>query len=506
MEYYNNSKKRVIPLPNEFGSFLTLFNEHTQIDLVKMVMDFLDSTYTRGDETEISSNGYISSKKVIGVKSDGEVALNISPQDLFYRLEEFLKKYLKKGKKRDDFIKQCIIDWYNEEEDIHNGILTKNLVTESKWCEDVGVLTEAMTLEQITSFYPLKSGCKRFYHYTKNHNTLTSILKEGLKTDYHGTASADVPPNEKIIWLSTKPYSSGNSVFVDLPDEFIKNNGYYGNSTTYCATSDIPLEWIYLFSFNVHQGNFVYNWFGVDNCEALLRKFEEKADALGVNVYVYCMIVINREIHNNITECFNLWLTEKMLFEDTSIHSRIQSAESETDIHPTEAEIKAENYKKGKVIINGFKISIEQPKGSVRSGTDSNGKKWSCKMNNTYGYFITNNTNNPGMGYDGDKIDVFLGNKYDSKKIFCIDQFINGKFDETKVFLLVDSKEEAEREYLKNYEKGWKNYKYITEIDEEIFKEWLYDGKQQRKPFAEYIEIKKVNEMLIKEMLKKKII
>jgi hypothetical protein len=176
----------------------------------------------------------------------------------------------------------------------------------------------------------------------------------------------------------------------------------------------------------------------------------------------------------------------------TDIKKRIKQAEKETNTNPTEKQIEAENYKKGKVNINGYRIAIEQPKGSVRSGVDKNGKSWSITMNNIYGYFITTtNGLNPGKGQDGDQIDVFLGEKYNSKKIFAIDQFLNGKFDETKIFLLVDSKEEAESEYLKNYEKGWKGLKYITEVDEETFKEWLYDKKHQMKPFAQYVDIKK---------------
>ena len=40
----------------------------------------------------------------------------------------------------------------------------------------------------------------------------------------------------------------------------------------------------------------------------------------------------------------------------------------------------------GHVKVGTFDITIENPKGSERSGTDANGKKWSVKMNNTYGY------------------------------------------------------------------------------------------------------------------------
>lgn len=42
----------------------------------------------------------------------------------------------------------------------------------------------------------------------------------------------------------------------------------------------------------------------------------------------------------------------------------------------------------GHVKVGAFDITIENQKGSERSGTDANGKKWSVKMNNAYGYIL----------------------------------------------------------------------------------------------------------------------
>ncbi|MDR2388925.1 MAG: hypothetical protein LBD89_03955, partial [Tannerellaceae bacterium] len=80
-------------------------------------------------------------------------------------------------------------------------------------------------------------------------------------------------------------------------------------------------------------------------------------------------------------------------------------------------------------ILHGFDISIEQPKGSVRSGTDANGKKWESKMNNTYGYIRGTE------GRDQDHIDVFIGENPLSEKVFVVDQVNPGneEFDEHKV-------------------------------------------------------------------------
>lgn len=152
--------------------------------------------------------------------------------------------------------------------------------------------------------------------------------------------------------------------------------------------------------------------------------------------------------------------------------------------NPSEAQINANNYKKGHINLLGFNISIENPKGSYRCGKDKNGKEWKTLMKHDYGYFTRT------LGYDGDAIDVFIGDNLKSIKIFAIDQFLSGKFDETKIMLGFNSKEEAKKGYLSCYEKNWKGFKTITEVDIDTFKKWLYDGHQQRKPFYKYVEIK----------------
>lgn len=162
----------------------------------------------------------------------------------------------------------------------------------------------------------------------------------------------------------------------------------------------------------------------------------------------------------------------------------------EVNTKPTEAQIKAENYKMGHIKMMGFDITIENPKNSYRQGVDSNGKKWKTKMYYDYGYFKHT------LGKDGDAIDVFIGDNLKSDKIFVVDQFLSGKFDESKVMLGFNTEKEAKEGYLKNYEKDWKGFKKITGVSIDVFKEWLYDGYKQRKPFYQYAEIKrqKLNE------------
>jgi hypothetical protein len=187
---------------------------------------------------------------------------------------------------------------------------------------------------------------------------------------------------------------------------------------------------------------------------------------------------------------------QQIIYE--TVMQDLKKAGFNVDKSPTEAQIKAGNYRKGHVTVMGFKISIENPKGSYRKGKDKSGKEWKTLMHNTYGYFLNSE------GYDGDHVDVFLNddNFNEEGEIYGIDQFINGKFDETKFMMGFDSTEQAKKAYLSNYEKDWKGFKYITSTTVPKFKEWLYDNKKQRKPFHDYVDIKRnIKKSLVNESI-----
>lgn len=57
----------------------------------------------------------------------------------------------------------------------------------------------------------------------------------------------------------------------------------------------------------------------------------------------------------------------------SSLANAVAVAEKETDTTPTEKQKEAGNYKKGHVQVGTFNITIENPKGSVRSGIDTEG-------------------------------------------------------------------------------------------------------------------------------------
>ena len=173
-----------------------------------------------------------------------------------------------------------------------------------------------------------------------------------------------------------------------------------------------------------------------------------------------------------------------------TVQAQIDAAESETDTNPTDAQKEAGNYKKGHVQVGTFDISIEQPKGSVRSGVDADGKKWETKMQNTYGYIRGTE------GVDGDHIDVFLANDVDAwngRKVFVVDQYNeDGSFDEHKVMLGFNEQEEAEDAYFANYDKDWpkKHKTVVTAVNLEYFEKWIQSSHRKTKAFAEYKNVK----------------
>lgn len=173
------------------------------------------------------------------------------------------------------------------------------------------------------------------------------------------------------------------------------------------------------------------------------------------------------------------------------LSAKIKTASADVNTDPTEAQKEAGNYKKGHVQVGTFDITIEQPQGSVRKGTDANGKQWESKMHNTYGYFRGTE------GVDGDHIDVFLSNDIDGwngRKVYVVDQYNpDGTFDEHKVMLGFNDMDEAKSDYLANYEKGWEDGRRIvvSTTNLEYFEKWIDSSHRKTKPFAEYAGVKK---------------
>lgn len=160
----------------------------------------------------------------------------------------------------------------------------------------------------------------------------------------------------------------------------------------------------------------------------------------------------------------------------------------EINVTPTEKQKEAENYKQGHVTVDGLNITIENPVGTERKGTDETGKEWSVEMKSDYGKIMGT------TGIDKDHIDIFVKPGYEggNEKVHVVYQNNpnTGKFDEHKVMLGFNTEEEAKAGYLENYEKDWKGLGTIQEMTIDEFKEW------SKKPTREPVETKKTGETL----------
>ena len=158
------------------------------------------------------------------------------------------------------------------------------------------------------------------------------------------------------------------------------------------------------------------------------------------------------------------------------LSGKVEAAASETNTEPTPAQAEAGNYRKGKVTVHGLTVSIENPRESVRSGTDKSGKAWEVEMAHHYGYILGT------VGKDGDHVDAFVGPNPESTKAWVVNQIDpeTRRFDEHKVMLGFDSRQDAIAGYKANYSPGWNGIGDVVETDVSSLKTWLENGETKR--------------------------
>ena len=173
----------------------------------------------------------------------------------------------------------------------------------------------------------------------------------------------------------------------------------------------------------------------------------------------------------------------------TKFSLRLKSAIEDTETNPSDAQKESGNYKKGHIKFGGYDYTIENPKGSTRSGKDADGKEWKVTMHDTYGYIRGK------FGKDGDHLDMFINDKADldnwNGDVFVVDQVNpDGSFDEHKVMYGYDSMDDAKKAYLANYSDGWQGLGNITGASKDEFDKWLDTSNRKLKPFADYANVK----------------
>ena len=198
---------------------------------------------------------------------------------------------------------------------------------------------------------------------------------------------------------------------------------------------------------------------------------------------------LERIVEKAYTDTANGSFADNTTDEDARYSLRLKSAIEETETNPSDAQKESGNYKKGHIKFGGYNYTIENPKGSTRSGKDADGKEWKVTMHDTYGYIRGK------YGKDGDHLDMFINDKADldnwNGDVFVVDQ-VNpeGSFDEHKVMYGFDSMDDAENAYRANYSKGWKGLGNITGVSKDEFDKWLDTSNRKLKPFADYAKVK----------------
>jgi hypothetical protein len=165
---------------------------------------------------------------------------------------------------------------------------------------------------------------------------------------------------------------------------------------------------------------------------------------------------------------------------DARAHEAATSPQNELP-QPTPAQKEAGNYQKGHIRIHGLDVSIENPRGSVRSGVDENGNEWTAPaMPAHYGY-VKGTT-----GADGDHVDVFVGPAPGAQRVYVVDQknARTGAFDESKALIGFPSREAAIRAYLGSYaDDARPRIQNVSETSAELFKLWTRQG-DTKAPFS----------------------
>ena len=160
---------------------------------------------------------------------------------------------------------------------------------------------------------------------------------------------------------------------------------------------------------------------------------------------------------------------------DASLKAKVEEAASDVNTNPSEAQKKSGNYKKGHVTIDGLDITIENPKGSTRSGVDKGNKPWSVTMPAHYGYVKGTEA------VDGDQLDLYIGPNPDgATKVWVVDQINPAakKFDEHKAMFGFNSQAEALAAYDAAFSDGGGPARRgaVTEMERDEFVDWVNEG------------------------------
>ncbi len=132
-----------------------------------------------------------------------------------------------------------------------------------------------------------------------------------------------------------------------------------------------------------------------------------------------------------------------------------------------------------KMRLNGLNLVIENPRGTVRVGTDISGKEWASTMPDHYGFI------KGYLGADGDDVDCFIGHDLRADQVYVVIQKDpeTGEFDEYKCMIGFPDEMCAEQTYHMAYSDDWKGFDgMLPPMFWDEFQEWLESGSPAQAP------------------------
>lgn len=114
----------------------------------------------------------------------------------------------------------------------------------------------------------------------------------------------------------------------------------------------------------------------------------------------------------------------------------------------SEITVKKARALEGKLEFQELPVSVENAKGSIRSGVDPDGHPWATTMLSPYGYIRGTE------GVDGDAVDVFVGDNPLSQLVFVAHiKKPDGTYDEDKCLIGYNSEDEARKVIENHYDR-----------------------------------------------------
>ncbi len=172
----------------------------------------------------------------------------------------------------------------------------------------------------------------------------------------------------------------------------------------------------------------------------------------------------------------------KQLLKDVGSNYKVSKGVLVANSQPGPIDAHNPSQEPKRAILGGLLFRIENPKGTVRTGTDKDGRSWAVALPADYGYV------SDVEGADGDEVDAFLGDAAWSTKVWIADMVDpeTGLWDEHKCFVGFADEQEVRTVLREAYDDGAKKDRVgsLTEMGLDEFHLWLHKGIAKDEPLA----------------------